>query len=624
MFRPTIEQRAVIDACIAGADVVLEAGAGTGKSATLRVAAEALNRSRGLYLAYNRATAEAARRTFPAHVKCLTAHALAYRAVGYKYADRLSARRMPSWAVARELGIGGPLPLGKDLLLTPAHQARIVHAMVERFCRSSDESLSALHVPSVHGLGASEHAELTWHMMPLAQRMWSDIRSPGGRLRFDHDHYLKLWQLSRPVIAADYLMFDEAQDADPVTAAIVQAQALQKIAAGDSCQAIYEWRGAVDALSSWPCDARLYLTQSFRFGPGIADEANKWLTTLRAPYRLTGVADRSAVGPVADPQVIVCRTNAEAFAQAYAALEHGRKVALTGSSARALKGLAQAALDLRSAGRTGHPELAAFRSWDQVREYSHTGTAGADLAAGVRLIDSRGAAMILGVIDSLTREDAAEVISCTVHAAKGREWDRVRIGNDFPRPGTGKAIPPGEAMLAYVAVTRAQSALDHEGLAWVDHHEVPAPRKEAINMDTQQDNPLAETEGPRPYAGGRAQAESGSRIIATDYAAWTAVAGTLSGSNATMVQLGQQWRNVVQHGLDDAGLAAGRYRLLAHAAETVAALPEVDERPASVLSRLAGHARLHAVRLRATAEQQFAKSRKAGPYNSRGHAESGS
>lgn len=87
-----------------------------------------------------------------------------------------------------------------------------------------------------------------------------------------------MWQLSRSVIPAGFIMFDEAQDANPVTAFVVQDQdSAQVIAVGDSCQAIYGWRGAIDALSEWPADGRLHLTQSFRFGPAVAAEANKWL-----------------------------------------------------------------------------------------------------------------------------------------------------------------------------------------------------------------------------------------------------------------------------------------------------------------------------------------------------------
>ncbi len=69
----------------------------------------------------------------------------------------------------------------------------------------------------------------------------------------------------------------------------------------------------------------------------------------------------------------------------------------------------------------------------------------------------------------------------TAHAAKGREWARVRIAADFSEPAdpeavdlAGNALPgkiePEEARLAYVAVTRAQNQLDLGGLSWINQH----------------------------------------------------------------------------------------------------------------------------------------------------------
>ena len=57
---------------------------------------------------------------------------------------------------------------------------------------------------------------------PLAATAWDDLTSTDGQLRFDHDVYLKLWQLSGPRLPADYLFLDEAQDANPVIASIVE------------------------------------------------------------------------------------------------------------------------------------------------------------------------------------------------------------------------------------------------------------------------------------------------------------------------------------------------------------------------------------------------------------------
>lgn len=69
----------------------------------------------------------------------------------------------------------------------------------------------------------------------------------------------------------------------------------------------------------------------------------------------------------------------------------------------------------------------------------------------------------------------------TAHKAKGREWARVRIADDFTPPKdsdqqdeTGRTVPgpidDGEARLAYVAVTRTRSRLDIGGLAWIHDH----------------------------------------------------------------------------------------------------------------------------------------------------------
>jgi hypothetical protein len=76
-------------------------------------------------------------------------------------------------------------------------------------------------------------------------------------------------------------------------------------------------------------------------------------------------------------------------------------------------------------------------------------------------------------VRGLVDERHADVIVSTAHKAKGREWATVRIANDFPEPEAGRRrrdplVPPEDAMLAYVAVTRARKLLDPEGLSWID------------------------------------------------------------------------------------------------------------------------------------------------------------
>jgi hypothetical protein len=645
-LEPTREQRAVVDACAAGSDLVIEAGAGTGKTSVLRMASAAMTGRRGVYLAFTRATADSARLSFGPEVQCVTAHALAYRAVGWRYANRLrgGASRMPAWAAARQLGIHEPLRLGRDLIVTPAHQARIVLGTVERFCFSGDERIGGAHVPPVNGVDPASFAELTWRIVPWAERAWHDIRAVNGTLPFRHDHYLKLWQLTRPRISADYLMFDEAQDANPVIVGVVQDQSgLQKVAVGDSCQAIYGWRGAVDALATWPASMRLQLSYSFRFGSAVAHEANNWLEALGAPFLLSGTPQiASTVGPVDAPDAIVCRTNAEALVQARLALAAGRRVALAGGGIE-VRQLAVAALELQDTGRTAHPELAAFRSWKAVRDFVRTDAAGADLAASVRLIDKHGPAEVLAIIGQLSSARRADLVVSTAHRAKGLEWDSVQVAGDFRRVLSGETVTRADAMLAYVAVTRARTGLDQTGLdtrraprvAGTITKEITMKKAEFDIAFDEGGSPATLLDGDphvaaEPYSGGRAQAEDGSAIVENDYFGWLAVALEPPGmppAHPRVVQLGEAWRLVAKFGLgDDPGAASIRYQVLAHAAGALIE-PVRDEGfagEADALQTLRQHSLVHGQRLCATSTDLFSRSGKSGPYSGRGEASGGS
>ncbi|MBB4920990.1 UvrD-helicase domain-containing protein [Streptosporangium saharense] len=476
-LRPTPEQDLIISACAQGMHLVVEAGAGTGKTSTLRMAAAAM-RGRGVYLAFNKSIATEAARTFPKSVSCSTAHALAYRAVGVAFRHRLDGPRLPVRETARLLGISGPLVLGEGeerRKLAPEQVARLVMETVTGFCRTAAREVARRHVPRVNGVDGAAAQQLADVVHPMAVKAWEDLTSVSGKLRFAHDVYLKMWQLSGPTIPADFILFDEAQDADPVISAVVQAQQAQLIAVGDSQQQIYDWRGAINALQNWPAEKRLFLTQSWRFGPAIADEANRWLDLLGARLRLTGTAAiRSRVAPCDQPRAVLCRTNGEAMVQAMQGLDDKRRVALVGGG-NSVRRLAEAAQALKEGKGTAHPDLCAFSTWAEVQDYVENDEAGADLSALVKLVDDHGTATLINAARRLVEEDQADLTISTAHKGKGREWASVRIAPDFREPkvdedGRPGRVPAGEARLAYVAVTRAQKHLDRGGLAWIDQH----------------------------------------------------------------------------------------------------------------------------------------------------------
>lgn len=463
---------------------MIQAGAGTGKTTTLAILARSTRRP-GRYLAFNKAIAQDATRRFPAHVTCSTAHSLAYAAIGHRFQRRMSAPRQAGWRTGAALGIDTDfrLRVGSRTLTSKALSYTVL-GTVTNFCRSADPALTTAHVPRLRGAESDIlHDQLAQLVLPYARKAWADLQDPDrGAVRFEHDHYLKMWALTAPVIETDFLLLDEAQDTNPVVEQVFNAQGAhaQLVLVGDSAQAIYGWRGARDVMTGFR-GRQLTLSRSFRFGPALAAEANRWLTIVDAPVRLTGspLLD-TELGAAPRPDAVLCRSNAGAMAEVIRLLADGRRVALAGGG-EALTALARAAQELQGGRRTAHPELMLFESWEELREYAGVDPSGRDLLPLVELLDEHSADSVLRALRCLSREETAETTVSTAHRAKGREWPSVRIAADFTEPDeleeTGEdgaplpgPVDPGEARLAYVAVTRARQRLDLGGLSWINSH----------------------------------------------------------------------------------------------------------------------------------------------------------
>ena len=544
---PTPEQQAAIDAFASGATVVIEAGAGTGKTSTLRLLAAARPKAKGLYVAYNKAIQVEAERSFGRNVEARTAHSLAYRDFGAPMRRRLNGPRVTSRQAATILKAPG-VPLGADVEVPASEVASMALRSVANFCHSPDAAITAAHFSRPEAPDGADLSGLAATVVAVARRAWTDLTSQTGRLKPSHDVYLKLWQLSAPTLPYDFICFDEAQDADPAIADVVARQDAQLVAVGDSAQAIYAWRGATDFLDLLDAARRVSLTQSWRFGPAVAEEANVWLGVLDARLRLRGSPYRtSTLGTVEAPDAILCRTNAGCVAEVMAAQDAERPVALVGGGEDMVR-LAEAARRLRGGEPAGHPELVAFADWAEVQDYAEHDPAGSDLAVAVRLIDRHGPDTIIAAVRSCVPDSEAELTISTAHRAKGREWAQVLVGGDFKEP---KANPvtgqPGpirreEAMLAYVTVTRAMTRLDNAGLAWV--HTRPAasaPARQGSELLG-----VAEAAGAAQRPPGPTLPVEGTKVRVRGLQGdWTVRGTGKDGSVTVLGGPGGQWRSVM-------------------------------------------------------------------------------
>ena len=480
---PTDEQKAILAGAEGSSSMLLRALAGTGKTTTLEMLAGALP-GKTLYVAFNSAIVREADSRFGGIATCKTFHALA-RGVMRTSNDRLNGK--PDTARLVEAIEARPLRFssrGETIAFSPRQLAEFAQLTVKAFCRTGDQAVSDQHVRIKTGfrLEADARTEVRAEVEELARRLWALYVAPANRgLPYSGDHqiYAKMWQLSSPLLDYDTILFDEAQDADPVMLDLMRSQRDSRVVyCGDDYQALYEWRGAVNALgivdAGFAADEvsgeRFWLTESFRFGPRIAEEAQRLLSLLDCPATIQGKGSTSTVGEISRPRAIICRNNGTVLRAFGQALNDGLHPHIAGGLAERIGGALDAVESLQAGVLSDHPMFAAFRSWADAVEWAEADEQALDAdAALIRLIANRTVKQLRYLLSrNIKAEPSADVVITNAHQAKGRQWETVRLEDDFPHPenrGDDEARWRESVRVAYVAVTRAQRGLDlGEGL----------------------------------------------------------------------------------------------------------------------------------------------------------------
>jgi len=480
-MNPTIEQQHAIDMAMQGQSCKVTAYAGAGKTSTLKLIGNAKYNQHGMYLAFNKAIATEAQSKFNHNVKCKTFHSLAYNSVPRWLTNKLKNRRLMSNQLAYRHNLENyhvPVALvkqrgedDKKRLFNSKHMANAMLNAVGYFCRSNYDSIQMAHVYAAlpDWMDDTYRAELANVLLPKAYDYWGDILNPTGVNKLEHDHYLKYWALSNPVINSDFILFDEAQDADPIMLNVLSKQQAQVIYVGDRHQQIYAFRGAVNAMQSLEI-AETRLSQSFRFGENVADLANKILfNVLDETIPLRGFEQiDSSVGNVRDEvaDAFIYRTNAAALSNMVELVKIGREPRLEVDTASLLKNI-QDAQKVKSGIKVHDGSVfEGFSNWEEVIEYTEE-VSGNDLKPLVSLINSVGEAALIEALMKSNSSDFDCVVT-TAHKSKGLEFNKVKLGGDFfykeaAAPGE-KVLSEDEARLLYVAATRAKKELDISAL----------------------------------------------------------------------------------------------------------------------------------------------------------------
>jgi F-box protein, helicase, 18 len=472
-MQPTPEQSSII-ACPART-MKVRAFAGTGKTTTLRGLAFRVPQHRLLYLAFNKAIKEEATGKFPRNTQAMTAHGLAYRDIGKHYGN---VKDKLQWGL-RPFHV---LPsLGASLRLVPSgvhnlYGARVIET-VQNFLVSADMAMTGQHV-NVGNSPAEKKYMAPENILADAHLIWEQMQDLDHAMPMVHDGYLKLFQLTNPKLPYDLVMVDEYQDTNPVVQDLVDRFQGRLVLVGDEHQAIYGFRGAVNAMNSVQTDAEHYLTGSFRFGKAVADVANAILAAKGEKHALRGLGGPSQMGkvPANTAHAFIARGNSALFSRAVQAIEKNESFAFVGPLNNYRLDLIEQVYRLSKRDKVNDPFLKAFDSFESLEAYAEA-MEDRDIAGRCKLVTKYGP-RLPGLLQQITQKAGTypspttyRVTLTSAHRAKGLEFDHVQLADDFmdfydEKTETWKDLTQTDAHtqeeinLQYVAATRAKQTLE--------------------------------------------------------------------------------------------------------------------------------------------------------------------
>lgn len=446
-----------------GSVTAVKAFAGSGKTCSLVMFAESRPDLKMLYLAYNRSMREEADSLFPKNVTCKTTHQLCYKRFGAQYAatGKLGELRlksladvMPESVTKGDKGWGNISAIAATLsAFTLGNATSITEDLAPTWINAPDSRASISRKAAAH------YAEAAWN---IQRNVYDDS------LNMTHDGYLKLYQLDSPDLDYDVVLFDECQDANPATLAILLKQPCALIMVGDPHQQIYAFRGSDNAFGSLNPDNEITLTGCWRFGPDLADLATNTLRVFKqetATLRGLGPDTKVVFGTNNTPgTVLLARTNSCLLELASQAREEGVSFGFLGGFDKESLRATMAVWQLKEGREVFDNFVAGFRDFKHLSEYAEA-SGDNEMAGRVSLVKRLGASLpptLLGVKNDESDFESAELRLCTAHKAKGLAFDSVELCDDFVSAGTPESDydpPAEEANLLYVAMTRARKEL---------------------------------------------------------------------------------------------------------------------------------------------------------------------
>ena len=395
-----------------------------GKTSLLVELTKALNPTKALYLAYNRAIALEASRKFPKSVTCCTTHSLAFKPT----------------VVEHKLNLGN-------------FNYRNVHSSIdyERRCELVDYLKEYFLSAYIHFSDFIEATDIpiTKLEVTLLESYISQMES--GDMECTHEFYLKYFHI---LLATghitydefDFIALDEAGDINPVTLEIVKLlPAKRKILVGDVRQNIYSFNHTINCFHVMQGQGKLFpMSQSFRVSPEIASRIHTFCTTYIDPsMQFIGTPQPD---PVIRTRAIIARTNTSLISKMIELNELNTPYTLI-RSADDIFALPKALCFLKHRGFMP-PEFKYLQ--EDVNDYyedfelrsTHKTVLAylkalykedVQISTAIGLLLKYGTKGILACYDEAKRHERVKtnLYLCTAHSSKGLQFDEVYIMDDL-------------------------------------------------------------------------------------------------------------------------------------------------------------------------------------------------
>ncbi|PVZ19642.1 MULTISPECIES: hypothetical protein [unclassified Pseudomonas] len=451
-----------------GESVEAQAHAGTGKTHLLSAIIEHLGERRCLFLADTESKLVPIRQRFPeaaASTFLAMAASCVERQLGWGFAPY---RSRPDYGVSTA-EVAQSLNLPELTPYTPAQVAAICRGTVIKFCASNHDVLGLAHIPKAYQWLAEPVRQ---RLVGLAQQMWAALFEPpqaGVTLPIRAMHWIKFMALSGANIPGDFshVLIDEGHDLTPPLVQILDRGPQAVITLGDRYQNLAGF-GTPHAAHIRHREMRL----SLRAGTALQDLVNPLIDaypgSLDMPFqgnhtRHTEVIGYPAQGIPEQPTLILVKDiwGLWDWVQRLASAEIHCQVVTAGPD-ELLSLVPDAARLFRSDVRSHRPDLARYRTWDQLhaaKAQEPSFLRVAQWLAGQR--DHSHLRPWYSLITPARLTEAGGYRVALVRDVRNFEFDRLALSDDLylgPTPQTERARAQRIALL-YTAITRVRHCL---------------------------------------------------------------------------------------------------------------------------------------------------------------------